>query len=871
MRTRVVVVAVVAAAALSGMLVAQTAPPPLPESPPMPGGVPFVIPPEGPATDSAVDQSKLNGPLDRVVRDGSVFRLSTSRERIRFFGLDVCGPELLVASKPQIDAMCRRLAAMGVNVVRLHHLDNMWARGGGGSLWRNADQLELDPDKVDLLLYAIAQFGKNGIYVNLNLKVSRELKPADGLPAKVDGHLFPLQKRVDRFFPPFLDQHRQFARAILTAKNPYTGKTLVDDPAVAFVEINNENTILSLWPGQPLGVGLDKLPQVYQDDLAVRWRAWLTQRYGDDQKLLTAWRVGHEPLGNSLFHADDPAALTPHSGAVAAMKPLPAPKADDALPPVRVEVTKSTGTNWHVQYTRAGLDLAAGKVYTLTFDVRSDAPTEFAVSADRDREDWRNVGLSGTVKATPQWTPQRFTFTAVDTQPSHSRITFQLGNIKSPVELRGLRLMPGTPEPVVPDGQSLAAKNLHLPKLVTDRQRRDWIEFLMGLDKAYADAMRSFLRNDLGVKAMICDTQVQWAGMGGYQREAGSDYIDSHGYWQHPQFHGRDWDPKNWSVTCKSQVAEVAAGKGGELVTLAQHRLADKPFAVSEYDHPAPNDFAVEMIPMFASFACVQDWDALYGFCHGPIRERTDQISGFFDQTGNPAKFAFYPSMARIFRLRLIPPAPLRSIALGERPWEKSPYAPGFWAAANLRELPSPTSYRVALTEGDPKWETYGIDGRYQTAISAGQGDRGPVWSAYSDQAAVIAGHIVGEGIGRNGFGMRVTELAGDFGAVTLVTLDGKPIRTSKHMLLTVAGRAENIDMGWNADRTSVGDRWGRGPVHIAAAKGLVTMPLHGRRMFALSPDGRRIAEVPWHYVDDSQSGFDIDPKYGTVWYEIAE
>ena len=59
-------------------------------------------------------------------------------------------------------------------------------------------------------------------------------------------------KGVDNFFPPMIEQQRDFARALLTHVNPFTGLAYTADPAVAFIEINNENGLMSEWNGGSL-------------------------------------------------------------------------------------------------------------------------------------------------------------------------------------------------------------------------------------------------------------------------------------------------------------------------------------------------------------------------------------------------------------------------------------------------------------------------------------------------------------------------------------------------------------------------------------------------------------------------------------------
>ena len=56
---------------------------------------------------------------------------------------------------------------------------------------------------------------------------------------------------VGFFDTPMLELQKEFARHLLTHRNAYTGD-LREDPAVAFVEINNENGLIHAWLGGEL-------------------------------------------------------------------------------------------------------------------------------------------------------------------------------------------------------------------------------------------------------------------------------------------------------------------------------------------------------------------------------------------------------------------------------------------------------------------------------------------------------------------------------------------------------------------------------------------------------------------------------------------
>ncbi len=72
-----------------------------------------------------------------------------------------------------------RLAArLGVNCVRMHHMDNF-------PIWGDSpNKLTIDPRKLERLDYLIDQLKKRGVYTNLNLHVSRWLGEEEGFPGR---------------------------------------------------------------------------------------------------------------------------------------------------------------------------------------------------------------------------------------------------------------------------------------------------------------------------------------------------------------------------------------------------------------------------------------------------------------------------------------------------------------------------------------------------------------------------------------------------------------------------------------------------------------------------------------------------------------
>ena len=215
---------------------------------------PFPFPMGGDAPNEGVaDMSALNGgPIatdaPRLRIDGEGHFADGAGRRVRFLATNFTFAEAF-PSHEKADALARRLASLGFNAVRIHHVDKECAPAG---IWKKGTDRRdtIDPDQADRLFYFIAALARNGIYVDFNLHVSREYWrgadfSADGLSGDDErGRLLPKYgKGLDRVFGPWIEMQKDYARRILRRPNPYRGNVpLAEDPAVFLVEINNDHS-----------------------------------------------------------------------------------------------------------------------------------------------------------------------------------------------------------------------------------------------------------------------------------------------------------------------------------------------------------------------------------------------------------------------------------------------------------------------------------------------------------------------------------------------------------------------------------------------------------------------------------------------------
>ena len=127
---------------------------------------------------------------------------------------------------------------------------------------------ELDPQKLDQLEYLFAALKKRGIYIVTDVYVSRTITAADNIP-EADLRYKELSFQMKQLLPispAARENWKTFARNWLGHRNPYTGMTWVEDPALVSLSLANENNLDSSWESTP------KIRTLYVAEFA-RWMA----------------------------------------------------------------------------------------------------------------------------------------------------------------------------------------------------------------------------------------------------------------------------------------------------------------------------------------------------------------------------------------------------------------------------------------------------------------------------------------------------------------------------------------------------------------------------------------------------------------------
>ncbi len=210
---------------------------------------------------------------DGFIRAANGHLVTPSGARFRIWGINITAAAA-IPPKESAATLADHLARCGINCVRLHFLDRPAPQGLIDPT--RDDTSEFDADQLDRLDFFIATLKDRGIYTDLNLNVGRTYKKGDGV---TDCELLGFAKALTYFHPRLLELQRDYARRLLTHRNPYTSHEYRHEPAIAIVEMVNENSIVESWfSGRLLGKNTRRNPGTWTD-IPARYAAELTELY----------------------------------------------------------------------------------------------------------------------------------------------------------------------------------------------------------------------------------------------------------------------------------------------------------------------------------------------------------------------------------------------------------------------------------------------------------------------------------------------------------------------------------------------------------------------------------------------------------------
>lgn len=859
--------------------------------------IPFVLPWDD-TNRTVVSVAEMNPPIgnERVKVSPSGHLVLTKESegqetdpRIRFIGMNMTF-ESGLPPREMAPKVAGRLAKFGINGVRFHHVDNNWCNALID--YKQGDSRHINKQRLDDLHYFISQLKTNGVYVDMNLLVSRQFKSSDSLPPEVDKVEWKVQHILGFFNDTALELQKEYATGILTPVNPYTGLPMAKDPVVAFAEIINENGIIQAW----MSGYLDHLPDVFKRQLQARWNEWLVERYDSVEELRTAWNSKKEPFGENTLKPFGKGAdlnshwrIEVHSGKAKATV-LDNDGPAEGISALRIDIEEPSDTSWHVQLNQPGNKQTQGQVRTLSFWAKADHALDMTIRVMQSQDPWGDAGLNRSVSLSNEWKHFSFSYLVPadekDIRPNFNGFADQ----KCSVWFADIQLMDGGSLGNIPDDASLKKGNIPIVDWQGDapatwEARKDWLDFLVGLENRYYRLMCQHLRETCGYEGLIFGTILANSPA---NVQAKMDIIDSHGYWQHPQFQGASWNSEHWTVDNVAMTDTF----NNTFTSCALQRVTGKPFFCTEYQHPSPNSYSSEGPLLIAAYASLQDWDGFWLFDYGTGNGLVDMgaFRDFFSTGPHTTKMANLILASHLFRREDVKTA-REQIVMGLTPETElgKLLETGPWSIATARHLGLPPEYalkhRVAMSVGEaPKGVTHKTaPGSIKTSEmdsdteelkwQIGKESKQSFVQVDTAKTKALIGFTdnreftLGDIVIRPGN----TELSWSTIGITLV--EGDSFKAPSKALIIATGRTENTDMQWkNEKHDSVGTHWGHSPVLTEPVPFEITLPESHTKVkcYALDPLGNRIKEIPLVskgdkciLTSDNHSGV------STIWYEV--
>lgn len=803
-------------------------------------------------------------------------------ERVRFLGVNITASST-VTSKANAEKVARRLAKFGVNLVRFHHMDNHF---GAKSIINYAagTSRTLDAENLDKLDYFIYQLKLNGIYTNLNLLNSREFSAADGLPVEISQLGWKQAHVLGYVNESFRSLEKEYASLLIGHKNPYTNLTYAEDPAVAFVEINNENGIFQ----QYFDGALDKWPQVFRAQLNSKWNVWLAAKYTTAAELESAWGAIDEPLGAEKLANPDFSVgignwnLEQHDTAKASATA----GNFDGRAGVQIKVTQAGSASWNVQLNQSSLAIGKDQLYTLGFWAKADANLALGFALGQGYDPWATLETrSYPLTTTWQYFETRFISAQNDT---NVRVNFNgFGNQLATVYIANVSFKPGGVIGKLPEGESLIAKNIGnnlRTEGYTLGRNKDWVGFLRELETAYWADMKNHIKTTLGFSGLVTGTAIMNTPPGSHKQ---FDFADAHAYWQHPVFPTADWDAIDWMVDNQSMVNTF----NNTLSSLAKQRIHGVPFTISEYQHATPNTFGSEGPLLVAAYGALQDWDGIMMFAYDAA-ENDNWAAGFFNDffsmNAHPTKMANMLIAASIFRRGDVAAAQTQLLMNFDPATELNILASkgSSWNIANgshlnvPNEIPLTKRFALDVSE-NPHGQNAPPVASGATVLVADTGEL--MWNLdVANQGLVtvntaktksLVGFINNRAQLLGNVGINVATTTRNWATVSLTAMRGSFADTNAaaSILVVATGSAENTNMQWkSAAKNSVGSQWGMSPTLVEVIPVTIDLPYASVRTKAwiLNETGQRKSELP---VRDNagKAQLILNGATASLWYEI--
>ena len=418
----------------------------------------------------------------------------------------------------------------------------------------------------------------------------------------------------------------------------------------------------------------------------------------------------------------------------------------------------------------------------------------------------------------------------------------------------------------------------------------DQLKFYFELNNGCFQRTRDALRA-AGVRQPICGTG--WFGVGTgfypelYSNVPGMDYIDRHHYY--------GGGPGGWQILQGLPFNhEAALVEPKHILKLGMERVLDMPYGVSEWANVLPNQWRLEAPPLMTFYGqCLNGWEV-------PIHFALEGTSGGFCRflkwmwpVGEPSTLCQYPALAQAIRRGDVREAdvvfvrnlseeevfsaqPLTDVVI--KVDVSGPYEMSSEQGVNARSLASYYAAAVGktgvrFTKADEP--DFSIDLKpylhmQRREIRSVTGElywnygRGYV-TADTPRLQAAVGFLADVPVKLADCRISTSNRCA---SILVASWDGKPLKESRHILITAVGRSRNTDMAYSRG----GQRLiaiGKPPVLLEGVRGTVRLARSGPcTVTALSPYGYKTPDVRAAVEADSIV-IPLDGRNRAAYYDV--
>ena len=843
-----------------------------------------------PYSDSS-NQTFLPAFQKQPLKDGEFISIdkgsfTLNNQIIKFWGSNLVANGAFPAHS-DADYAAARMRKMGFNLMRLHHMDNAW---GGPSLFYNTPNTRtINETYRDRLEYLIAKMKEQGIFVDVNLLVSRMFRTSDGVANADSITDFSYWKTPALFDPQLISLQKEYAKNLLTHVNPYIGKELVDDPVMAMTEIANENSIFRDWMNGTLKSFADGGTLLFRDSymLDTLWNTFLKNKYGNTVTLQNSWNQGSNTNTTNLLTNGD---FETGTNAGWSIEQYFASKGTLVLDNTvkyqgnfsgKFTITNYDDTTWHCQLKQTGLSVQQDSVYEIDFYAKTDNPITIIAYVSLDVSPWDTYS-SNTFDISTDWKKYSFTFKAPASIANNIRLAFNYtanGTVWFDNIFFGAPTISGLATGETIENSTVKRIEYKDRLNYSDNRVKDQVSFYLNIERDFFSNMRSYLKDTLGVKTPV--TGSNWfSGTEDFYTQEGMDYIDNHAYWDHPQFPDIAWDPINWFI--KNQPMMKSPDFGTIPNIFSGFQMKNKPFTISEYNHPYPNQYQSEMLPMITSYAAFNGADAIMFFDYNSADDwQYDALTSYFDIQRNNAIMAAMPVFGYAFRNNLINESSASTelsysqddifgfSKTNDQPWwtTRLPFSNNIYLTNKIvtDSFTSNTSIYSQTLPTEPQ-------NPYISSNSQFTWDTLGSFTINTNNFISIAGSL-NNFKNKQAGNLTLTDADG-FGSVAWLSLDSAQIMDTKRSIIVLNKYQENTNMTWYNNNSTLKNTWGNAPTLQDPLNVKLRLNLNAKalRVYQLDSSGKENLEHSHLYAPSSQGIFDIELNQNvdkTLWYGL--